>query len=84
MTDVMLVTGGSRGIGAAICRLAADRGYDVAVNYAGNEEAAASVVRDVEATGRRAVAVRADVRRSRMSPACSRRPRRPWARSIPS
>ncbi len=63
MSNVMLVTGGSRGIGAAVCRLAARRGYDVAVNYAGNETAAATVVRDIEAAGRRAVAVQADVTR---------------------
>ena len=36
MAKVILVTGGSRGIGAACCRLAATHGYDVAVNYAGN------------------------------------------------
>lgn len=61
MSNVMLVTGGSRGIGAAICRLAARHGYDVAVNYAGNGDAAATVVRDAEAAGRRAVAIKADV-----------------------
>lgn len=60
-TPVMLVTGGSRGIGAAVCRLAARQGYDVAVNFVGNAEAAAGVVKDVEAAGRRAVAVQADV-----------------------
>ncbi|MBL9035407.1 MAG: NAD(P)-dependent oxidoreductase, partial [Rhodospirillaceae bacterium] len=35
MSKVLLVTGGSRGIGAAICRLGARDGYDVAINYAG-------------------------------------------------
>ena len=59
----VLITGASRGIGAAAARLAAKRGYDVAVNYVANEKAAAEVVRDVEAAGRRALAVRADIAR---------------------
>jgi NAD(P)-dependent dehydrogenase (short-subunit alcohol dehydrogenase family) len=58
---ILLVTGGSRGIGAATARLAAARGYDVCVNYRSNKEAASRVVSDVEAAGRRAVAVAADV-----------------------
>ena len=60
MTGVMLVTGGSRGIGAAICRRAAQAGWDVAVNYNGSADKAAGVVADVEALGRRAIAVKAD------------------------
>ena len=63
MSDVMLVTGGGRGIGAACARLAAARGYDVCVNYARDAAAAEQVVRDVEAAGRRALAVQADVAR---------------------
>jgi len=63
MARVALVTGGSRGIGAATARLAAKRGYDVAVNYKGNEEAAQRVVRDIEASGRRAVAIMGDIAR---------------------
>lgn len=59
----MLITGASRGIGAATARLAARRGWDVAVNYVANEKAAAEVVRDVEAAGRRAIAVKGDVSR---------------------
>jgi NAD(P)-dependent dehydrogenase (short-subunit alcohol dehydrogenase family) len=58
---VCLVTGGSRGIGAATARLAASRGYDVAITYLSRADAADAVVRDVEALGRRALAVRADV-----------------------
>jgi NAD(P)-dependent dehydrogenase (short-subunit alcohol dehydrogenase family) len=58
---IVLVTGGSRGIGAATCRLAARRGYDVAVNYVQDEAAARSVAADVEACGSRAVAVQGDV-----------------------
>lgn len=61
MRGVMVVTGGSRGIGAAICRLAAERGYDLCVNYAADSRAAEAVVAEVEAAGRRAVAVQADL-----------------------
>lgn len=61
MRGALLVTGGSRGIGAAVCRLAAAAGWDVAVAYAGRREAAQAVARDVEAAGRRAVALAADV-----------------------
>ncbi len=59
--QIMLVTGGSRGLGAATARLAAQRGYDLCVNYLGNAEGAEAVVREVEAAGRRAIAVQADV-----------------------
>ncbi len=61
MTRVVLVTGGSRGIGAAVCRLAAREGWDVAVNYSGRAEAAETVARFVREAGRRAVALRADI-----------------------
>ncbi|MGW5344405.1 3-oxoacyl-ACP reductase family protein [Streptomyces sp. NPDC004050] len=56
-----VVTGGSRGIGAAVALRLAEEGADVAVTYAGNERAAAEVVRRIEALGRRGYAVRADV-----------------------
>ncbi|HWE77641.1 MAG TPA: SDR family oxidoreductase [Pseudolabrys sp.] len=58
---VLLVAGGSRGIGAATARLAARQGYDVAVNYVANAEAASGVVKDVEALGCRAVAIKGDM-----------------------
>ena len=60
---VMIVTGGSRGIGAATARLAGRRGYDVCVNYLGNAEGAEAVVREIEAAGARAIAVQGDVAR---------------------
>lgn len=57
----MIVTGGSRGIGAATAGLAADHGYDVCVNYVRAAAAAERVVATVRAAGRRGVAVQADV-----------------------
>nr|WP_227494198.1 SDR family oxidoreductase [Ramlibacter pallidus] len=57
----MLVTGGSRGIGAATAILAARKGYAVAVNFASNEAAAQDVVRAIAAAGGRALAVQGDV-----------------------
>lgn len=58
---VLLITGASRGIGAATARLAARRGYAVCVNYLRNRQAAEAVVGDVRAAGGRAEAVQADV-----------------------
>jgi len=60
---VLLVTGASRGIGAATARLAAMRGYAVGVNYRCSREAADGVVRDIERAGGRAIAIQADVSR---------------------
>jgi NAD(P)-dependent dehydrogenase (short-subunit alcohol dehydrogenase family) len=61
MNPVLLVTGGGRGIGAAVARLASRRGYDVAVNFRSDERAALNVVEDVRRTGARGIAVQADV-----------------------
>lgn len=61
MDKIVIVTGGSRGIGASVARRAARDGWHVCVNYAGNAAAAAQVCADVRAAGRRAVAVQADV-----------------------
>ena len=58
---VALVTGGSRGIGAAVARALAAAGADVAVNYRERAAEAAAVTADIRAMGRRAVAVGADV-----------------------
>ena len=60
-SQIMIVTGGGRGIGAATARMAAARGYAVCVNYLGNAGAAAAVVHDIEGAGGRAIAVRANV-----------------------
>jgi NAD(P)-dependent dehydrogenase (short-subunit alcohol dehydrogenase family) len=58
---VVLVTGGSRGIGAATALLAAERGYAVAVNYLRDADAAEAVVARIAAAGGEAVALRADM-----------------------
>ncbi len=57
----VLVTGGSRGIGAATARLAAERGYDVCIGYRDRADSAEAVVADCEKLGVRALAVPADV-----------------------
>ena len=58
---VLLVTGGSRGIGAATARLAAAQGWAVAVNYTANSLAADEVVRSIRSAGGNAITVQADV-----------------------
>ncbi|GHF12541.1 hypothetical protein GCM10017786_53160 [Amycolatopsis deserti] len=61
MSGVLVVTGGSRGIGAAVATLGAVRGYDVLINYATDSAAAEEVVSRVRESGRKALAVRGDV-----------------------
>jgi len=61
MDEILLVTGGSRGIGAATAVLAARKGYAVAVNYTRAEAAAEEVVRTIRAAGGTAVAIQGDV-----------------------
>ncbi len=61
MSRIMLVTGGGRGIGAAVAKLAARRGYAVGVNYHANADAAHAVVEDIVQGGGRAVALQAEV-----------------------
>ena len=61
MSKVLLITGGSRGIGAATALLAASQGYAVAVNYTANSLAADEVVRQIRAGGGTAITVQADV-----------------------
>jgi NAD(P)-dependent dehydrogenase (short-subunit alcohol dehydrogenase family) len=59
--NILIVTGGSRGIGASTARLAGARGYAVCVNYLQDGDAAAGVVRDIESSGGKAIAIRADI-----------------------
>ena len=62
MSDkVLIVTGGSRGIGAAACRLAAAQGWDIAINYTANATAAEAVAKEVRDAGRRAITVKGDM-----------------------
>jgi len=58
---VLVVTGGSRGIGAETCRLGAQRGFAVCVNYASSADEAQGVVAEIEGAGGQAIAVQADV-----------------------
>jgi NAD(P)-dependent dehydrogenase (short-subunit alcohol dehydrogenase family) len=61
MDKVIVITGGSRGIGAATALLAAARGYRICINYLADEQAAVSVLEQVRGLGAQAIAVRADV-----------------------
>jgi NAD(P)-dependent dehydrogenase (short-subunit alcohol dehydrogenase family) len=61
MSGVMVVTGGGRGIGAATARLAAKRGYAIAVNYVEKPDRAQGVVDEIRRGGGKAIAVQADV-----------------------
>lgn len=61
MQNVLIITGGSRGIGAATAKLAAARGYAVCVNFHRNRSAADAVVAEIASAGGRAIAVAADV-----------------------
>lgn len=63
MTKVLLITGAGRGIGAATAKLAAQQGYDVAINYLGNEKAANDVVAAVKTAGRKGIAIKGDMAR---------------------
>ena len=57
----VLVTGGSRGIGRAVCLALAQDGFDIAINYRSNADAAAEVARQVEGIGRKAITMSFDV-----------------------
>ena len=61
MSKIVIITGGSRGIGHETAALAAAQGWDVCVNYVKNRERADATVARVEAAGQRAIAVQADV-----------------------
>jgi 3-oxoacyl-[acyl-carrier protein] reductase len=68
-----IVTGGSRGIGRAVVQRLAAQGADVVFSYRGNEEAARTCVADIEALGRKGVAVQADVTDPAAAEALARR-----------
>lgn len=61
MSKILIVTGGSRGIGAATAKLAAAQGYKVCVNYLTNQQAADAVVAEIQASGGFAIAMQADL-----------------------
>jgi NAD(P)-dependent dehydrogenase (short-subunit alcohol dehydrogenase family) len=63
MTKTVLITGASRGIGAACARLAFERGWQVCINYRSDHDAASALVRTIEEAGGSAFAVQADVAR---------------------
>ena len=69
---VLLVAGGSRGIGGATAKLAGTRGYDVAVNYKSNSNAAAGVVKAIKKAGGKAVAIQGDMALEKRHRACFR------------
>ena len=57
---IALITGGSRGIGAAVAKRLAEDGADVAITYTKGADAAASVVKEIERAGQKAIAIQAD------------------------
>jgi NAD(P)-dependent dehydrogenase (short-subunit alcohol dehydrogenase family) len=61
LSKILIVTGGSRGIGACTARIAGTRGYAVCVNYLQNRDAALGVVHDICSSGGQAIAIQADV-----------------------
>ncbi|HUC62388.1 MAG TPA: SDR family oxidoreductase [Alphaproteobacteria bacterium] len=63
MAGTLVITGGSRGIGAATAKLAARRGYGVAILYLGRDRDAAATIAEIERQGGRAIAVKGDVAR---------------------
>ena len=63
MKKVMLITGGSRGIGAATVILAARRGYAVCINYRSDRQSAEALLEDIRSGGGEAIAIAADVSR---------------------
>ncbi|KAF0219070.1 MAG: Short chain [Geobacteraceae bacterium] len=63
MSNVLLITGGASGIGAATARLAAEKGFSIAINYRTRQQDAVRLVEELKETGVRAIAVQADISR---------------------
>lgn len=61
MEQIILITGGSRGIGAATAKLAATKGYTIGINYRSNQQAAKQVIHDIHQAGGKAFAIKADI-----------------------
>ena len=61
MEKIVIITGGSRGIGAATARLAAQQGYSVCVNYRQNREVANKVTEELKELGSTAISVAANI-----------------------
>ena len=76
-----LVTGGAKGIGRAVCLALAEKGMDIAVNYAGSAAAAEETAAACRALGVRAVTLQADVRRPETAKNWWRTPWQPWGAS---
>ncbi|HAS6222161.1 TPA: SDR family NAD(P)-dependent oxidoreductase, partial [Vibrio vulnificus] len=62
---VVVITGGSRGIGAATAKLFAQKGFSVCINYKSNTEAAQALVKEIKALGGHCISVQADVSKER-------------------
>jgi len=73
VSNVVIITGGSRGIGKAAALAAAAAGYDVAISYRRDRRAADDVVQQVRALGRRTLAAKADSTDEAVWSACSRK-----------
>ena len=61
MSEVLLITGGASGIGAAVARLASRKGYDIAINYRTRKQEAQLLVEELSEAGIHAIAVQADI-----------------------
>ena len=79
MTGVLIISGGSRGIGAATAICAARDGWDVAINYARDKTAASSVADQVRALGQRAIIVKADMSNETDFSDCLMKRKQSWA-----
>ena len=79
---IALITGGSRGIGAAIAKRLAGDGANVAITYSKGADAAASVVKEIESGGGKAIAIQADAADADAGKPPSKKPSRHSANSM--